>query len=68
MTETHNKIITYITTYQADNPDKSPSYEEIGAAVGLKSKQLVAYHLQKMESAGLVARVPGKYRGLRVIS
>lgn len=44
----------------------SPTYQELADALGMRSKQLVRYHLQQMREAGYVTWDEGKPRTLRI--
>ena len=43
-----------------------PSQTEIARAFGFKSVRAAQYHLEALEAAGAIERLPGKARGLRV--
>lgn len=44
-----------------------PSQTEIARAFGFKSVRAAQYHLEALEAAGAIERMPGKARGLRVL-
>ncbi len=44
-----------------------PTVEEIRMGLGWSSKSLVALHLSRLNELGLIARVPGKARGIQII-
>ena len=44
-----------------------PSQTEIARAFGFKSVRAAQYHLEALETAGAIERLPGKARGLRVL-
>ncbi len=44
-----------------------PSQTEIARAFGFKSVRAAQYHLEALEAAGAIERLPGKARGLRVL-
>ena len=46
---------------------KPPTIKEIGAAFGLSSTASVHRHLKKMESLGLIKRIPNVSRGIEII-
>lgn len=43
-----------------------PTQTEIARALGFKSVRAVQYHLEALEQAGAIERLPGRARGLRV--
>jgi len=44
-----------------------PSQTEIARAFGFKSVRAAQYHLEALEAAGVIERLPGRARGLRVL-
>lgn len=44
-----------------------PSQTEIAQAFGFKSVRAAQYHLEALEAAGAIERVPGRARGIRVL-
>lgn len=44
-----------------------PSQTEIARAFGFKSVRAAQYHLEALEAAGAIERLPGKARGLRLL-
>ena len=44
-----------------------PSQTEIARAFGFKSVRAAQYHLEALEQAGAIERLPGKMRGIRVL-
>lgn len=44
-----------------------PSQTEIAAAFGFKSVRAAQYHLEALEAAGVIERVPGRARGIRIL-
>ena len=68
MPRTSNKqeeILQYIDQFVAEN-GYPPSVREIGAAVGLRSTASVSYHLNHLQTKGLVTYEAGKKRALSV--
>lgn len=43
-----------------------PSQTEIAAAFGFKAVRAAQYHLEALEAAGVIERLPGKARGIRL--
>jgi repressor LexA len=44
-----------------------PSQTEVARAFGFKSVRAAQYHLEALEAAGAIERLPGKARGLRIL-
>ena len=68
MPRTSNKqeeILQYIDQFVAEN-GYPPSVREIGAAVGLRSTASVSYHLNHLQTKGLVTYEAGNKRALSV--
>ena len=64
MARTSNKpeqILEFVNQFVQDN-GFAPSVREIGAAVGLRSTASVSYHLQQLQSKGLLVSPGGKGR------
>ena len=64
MARTSNKpeqILEFVNQFVQEN-GFAPSVREIGAAVGLRSTASVSYHLQQLQSKGLLASPGGKGR------
>lgn len=59
-------ILSYIGKYAAEH-SQSPSVREIGAAVGLRSSNAVAGHLDRLEREGKILRRPGVHRSIQVV-
>ena len=64
MKQTKQAITDFVAQYQASN-GKAPTLQEIADGVGLKSKQLAAYHVNKLVDAGVITRDAG-WRGTKV--
>jgi SOS-response transcriptional repressor LexA len=60
------RIVAFIADYNRTQ-QRSPSYREIGDAVGLTSTSSVAHQLGQLERAGRIAHEDGARRGLRVV-
>lgn len=65
MKKLHEQIKAYIIQYH-NNVGFPPSTEEIGAAVGLKSKSAVCRHLKQMDADGIIRVIPGQPRCISV--
>lgn len=66
-TKRQSDILAFIVGYQTENR-VTPSVRDIAAAFGLSSINGVNDHLQALERRGLIYRVPGEGRGIRVLS
>lgn len=51
LTERQASIRTFILEYQAEH-GRRPTYEQIGAALGIKSKHTINRYMKKLEAAG----------------
>jgi repressor LexA len=58
-------ILEFIKSYLGEN-GYPPTYEEIRTGLDLSTKSLVDHHLQALETAGHLSRVPNTPRGLRL--
>ncbi|QJT04340.1 hypothetical protein G9272_31990 [Streptomyces asoensis] len=65
LTDTQERILRCIRQTIADK-GASPTFEEIGAQVGLGSRSAVAYQLGEMERKGAITREPHRARGIRL--
>ncbi len=67
ITETQQAILAFIAQrIEADGA--SPSQVEIAHAFGFKGVRAAQYHLEALEAAGAIRRVPGQARGIRLVS
>ena len=65
LTDTQAAILTFIAErIEADG--LPPSQTEIARAFGFKGVRAAQYHLEALETAGAIERLPGRARGLRV--
>jgi repressor LexA len=65
LTETQQAILALIADrIEADG--MPPSQTEIARAFGFKGVRAAQYHLEALEAAGAIERVPGRARGIRV--
>ena len=65
LTDTQKSILTLIVErIEADG--MPPSQTEISRAMGFKSVRAAQYHLEALESAGVIERMPGRARGIRL--
>jgi repressor LexA len=63
LTERQNAVFQAILSYYREN-GISPTVREIGAAVGLPNPSAVANHLNSIERAGYIKRLPCAARGI----
>ncbi len=61
------QIISFIKRYQ-ETHQRSPSYQEIGAAVGLSSKDHVSRDLRKLKELGCLSFTPGVSRSIVLLN
>lgn len=67
ITETQQAILAFIAErIEADGA--SPSQVEIAHAFGFKGVRAAQYHLEALEHAGAIRRVPGQARGIRLVT
>jgi repressor LexA len=67
ITETQQAILAMIAErIEADGVP--PSQVEIAHAFGFKGVRAAQYHLEALEQAGAIRRVPGQARGIRLVS
>lgn len=66
ITDTQQAILAFIAErFEADGA--SPSQVEIAHAFGFKGVRAAQYHLEALEAAGAIRRVPGQARGIRLV-
>lgn len=58
-------ILAYISHYMASN-GYSPTYREIGSAVGIRSSSTVCSHLRALRDQGFIAFDSRKARGISI--
>lgn len=66
LTKSQQKIYDYIKQC-VDNEGFSPSVREICEATGFKSTATVHFHMKNMEIKGILERVPGANRAIRLV-
>lgn len=67
LTDTQQAILALIAERIAAE-GLPPSQTEIARAFGFKSVRAAQYHLEALEQAGAIERLPGKMRGIRVLA
>ncbi|MGV8940254.1 MAG: transcriptional repressor LexA [Lysobacter sp.] len=65
LTDTQHTILALIAERIAEE-GMPPSQSEIARAMGFSGVRAAQYHLEALERAGVIERVPGKARGLRL--
>ena len=66
LTETQHAILALIAERIAVD-GMPPSQTEIARGMGFSSVRAAQYHLEALEQAGAIRRVPGKARGIRLL-
>jgi len=66
LTATQQAILALIAE-RIDAEGMPPSQSEIARAFGFKGVRAAQYHLEALEAAGAIERIPGRARGLRVL-
>ena len=65
LTETQHAVLALIAE-RIESEGVPPSQTEIARAFGFKGVRAAQYHLEALEAAGAIERVPGRARGIRV--
>lgn len=65
LTDTQRAILALIAD-RIESEGVPPSQTEIAAAFGFSSVRAAQYHLEALERAGAIQRVPGQARGIRL--
>jgi repressor LexA len=65
LSETQQAILALITD-KVEQDGVPPSQAEIAAAFGFKGVRAAQYHLEALEHAGAIRRIPGQARGIRL--
>ena len=67
LTDTQQAILALIAQ-RIECGGLPPSQTEIARAFGFKSVRAAQYHLEALEQAGAIERLPGKMRGIRIVA
>ena len=68
MTRQQSRLLHFIAEYQREHgADRSPSLDEMGRALGLRSKAGIHRLLTRLEDAGRIARNPRRARSVRLV-
>lgn len=65
ITDTQRSILSLIAE-RIEAEGVPPSQSEIAAAMGFSSIRAAQYHLEALEQAGAIIRIPGRARGIRL--
>ncbi|KOV89144.1 MULTISPECIES: LexA family protein [unclassified Streptomyces] len=65
LTDTQERILRCIRQHIADHGE-APTMQQIGAAVGMRSRASVHYQLGELEAKRVIVREPGRSRGIRL--
>ena len=65
LTDTQQAILALIAE-RIESDGMPPSQAEIARAFGFRGVRAAQYHLEALEAAGAIERVPGRARGIRV--
>jgi repressor LexA len=66
LSDRQRRILAFIEAFVAEN-GYPPTYEEIRVALGISTKSLVNHHLDALEGAGCLTRMPNTPRGIRLL-
>ena len=66
LSETQQAILALIAE-RIETEGMPPSQTEIARAFGFKGVRAAQYHLEALEAAGAIEKIPGRARGLRVL-
>ncbi|SEK85624.1 SOS-response transcriptional repressor, LexA [Pseudoxanthomonas sp. GM95] len=66
LTDTQQAILAMIAE-RLEAEGMPPSQTEIARALGFKGVRAAQYHLEALEAAGAIERIPGRARGIRVL-
>jgi len=68
MTRQQSRLLQFIAEYQREHGGEvSPSLDEMGRALGLRSKAGIHRLLTRLEHAGRIARDPRRARSVRLV-
>ncbi|MCF7220959.1 transcriptional repressor LexA [Marilutibacter chinensis] len=60
------RVIWHLIAERIEAEGMPPSQTEIARAMGFSSVRAAQYHLEALEQAGVIERVPGRARGIRL--
>ena len=65
LTDQQERILAHIRQSIADRGEP-PTFNEIGAAAGLRTRSSVAYQVEQLQQKGAITRQPNVARGIRL--
>jgi repressor LexA len=66
LSDRQREMFAFIEAFVEEN-GYPPTYEEIRVALGISTKSLVHHHMDALEGAGYLARMPNTPRGIRLL-
>lgn len=67
MTPRQSRCLAFIRTYATEHDGESPSYDQIAAGLGLRSKSGVWRMIEALEGRGFIRRMPGHARAIEIV-
>ena len=67
LTPREKQLVDFISAYIAENGGIGPSYNEMCAGIGIKSKSSISRLVTQLESKGILARLPHRARCIAII-
>jgi repressor LexA len=61
------QVLEFIRSYIAEHT-YSPTYQEIGSALGINSKSMIHHIIRRLADRGAIIRLPGRARSITVVS
>ena len=61
------QLYEYLCDYKRTHNGNSPTFRQIGAAIGVDSTSLITYYLDRLEQVGKIRRPERKASGIEVI-
>ncbi|GGW15795.1 hypothetical protein GCM10018980_51520 [Streptomyces capoamus] len=65
LTDTQERILRCIRQHITDHGE-APTVQQIGQAVGMRSRSSVHYQLGELVAKSAIVREPGQHRGIRL--
>lgn len=67
LTSRQQDVLRFLIGFHEANDGISPTFKEIGAAIGLTSTASVSRHLDELERRGALRRLTGRPRAIEVL-
>lgn len=67
LTHRQRHVLQFVQQYQEDHGGVTPTFAEIAAAMGLRSKSGVVYTLDRLAERGVIRRLPNRQQAIEVI-